>query len=313
MDALLSHQVDLLIARGSNLLNGLAGELDQIQAPGADVARDLIAEGLGTLAVDFFGTRKAKGHGKRITRAWLDGEKKGAVAAVTTRYYQQYQAWFRETSQFVAGVSINTPRLVAPGNSQAPVKKIRRAESFKRLDTRIRHVLTQLEELRVQELVWNHTLPASLPRVLPPTTIKPRLPDPSETLRNLESLLRRCIERELSKQTPHWWNTMIPVDVRGRAEGRKQRRETVWPWYPTTSTNITDYLDFSDYKKIILQPANWNGSFKAVFSAQSFIESKLDELDPIRHDIAHSRPLSADAGEKLRLYSREIANCVEQK
>ena len=102
------------------------------------------------------------------------------------------------------------------------------------------------------------------------------------------------------------------LDVRRRAEGRKARREKVWPWYPPTSDNIVDYLDFSDYQKIILEPQNWTDVFCAVFKTASFVETRLGELDPIRNDIAHSRATSAIANDKLRIYAQELKACIDR-
>lgn len=66
------------------------------------------------------------------------------------------------------------------------------------------------------------------------------------------------------------------------AESRMSPGETLWPWHQTTSQRLVDFLDFSDYKMIILENDNWTNRFKSVFGSQSFIESKLLELEPIR-------------------------------
>lgn len=62
--------------------------------------------------------------------------------------------------------------------------------------------------------------------------------DPQETLRDIEHLLRRCIECELKKTSHQWWEQRILLEVRRRAEGRMARRERVWPWYPPTSPSV---------------------------------------------------------------------------
>ena len=307
MDTVISFQINALISRGISILQALDAELKQLAAPSASIARDLIAEGVSSLAVELLGTRKIKRYGKNITKAWLDSEKKKAAEVITGRYYQQYSVWFREVVKFVSSISINKPRLTYPGNSHTLLRKINRAEGFKTLGTRIRHVITALEELRANDLLLNTDLPKQLP-----APQKQTKPDSQDVLRNLENSLRRSIERQLSRTASDWWNTCLPVDVRIRAESRKQRRETVWPWYPPTSTNNMDYLDFSDYRKIIMFQPNWDQCFKQIFSSLSFIETKLSELEPIRHDIAHSRKLSPRAIDKLRIYCEEIETCLKR-
>jgi hypothetical protein len=61
----------------------------------------------------------------------------------------------------------------------------------------------------------------------------------------------------------------------------------------------------------MFQP-NWDQCFKQVFSSVSFIETKLSELEPIRHDIAHSRKLSPRAMDKMLIYCEEIAACLKR-
>lgn len=307
MNTAINYQINALISRGISILQALDAELKQLAAPGANMARDLIAEGVSSLAVELFETRKIKRYGKNITKAWLNNEKKKAAEVVTGRYYQQYSVWFREVVELVSRISINKSRLMYPGNSHALLRKINRAEGFKTLGTRIRHVITTLEELRANDLLLNTDLPKQLP-----APQKQTKPDPQDVLHNLENSLRRSIERQLSRTASDWWNTCLPEDVRTRAEIRKQRRETVWPWYPPTSSNNMDYLDFSDYRKIITFKSNWDQCFKQVFSSISFIEAKLSELEPIRNDIAHSRKLSSRAIDKLHIYCEDIETCLRK-
>ena len=49
---------------------------------------------------------------------------------------------------------------------------------------------------------------------------------------------------------------------------------------------------------------NW-GIFKPVFGSQSKVE-KLDELEKIRHSIAHTRLLDKKEFDKLNLYYKEF-------
>lgn len=307
MGTVISVQINALISKGASISQALDAELGLLAAPSENLVRDLIAEGVSSFAVEFFGTRKVKRPGKKITKAWLDSEKKKAGEVVIRRYYQQYSTWFREVVEFVSRISINTSQLTYPANTRTILRKINRAEGFKTLRTRVRHVITALEELRAHSLLPNTSSPKQLPALL--KLAEPDLPD---ILRKLEISLRRSIEHHLSRTASDWWNTCIPRDVRILAESRKKRRETIWSWYPPTSTNNMDYLDFSDYRKIIMLQTNWNQCFKQIFSSLSFIEAKLSELEPIRHDIVHSRKLSLRAIDKLRIYSEDIETCLKR-
>ncbi|APV43844.1 hypothetical protein Dform_00489 [Dehalogenimonas formicexedens] len=225
---------------------------------------------------------------------------------MTANYYQQYIPWFQDTCRLVSGISISASNLVFPGRYAPLLRRVKRAEAFKKLDTRIRHVITVLEELRTHDLVLNASLPKQI------ASPKETKFDPAQALHKLEDILRKFIERELSKTGADWWMAKIPSEIRSRAESRRQKQEAVWPWHPVSSTNVMDYLDFSDYRKIILEPTNWTQVFAGFFRAPSFIDSRLGELEPIRNDVAHSRPSSPMACDKIRLYGEELERCTNR-
>jgi hypothetical protein len=76
---------------------------------------------------------------------------------------------------------------------------------------------------------------------------------------------------------------------------------------------LIDYSDFSDLKDILLKGRN-RDEFKDLLNDEEMrnLISKLDELDPIRKKIAHSRPLSTDDFARLRLYANDIARLFDQ-
>lgn len=143
--------------------------------------------------------------------------------------------------------------------------------------------------------------------------VEEKISDSDVILRKLETSLRKFIEMQMSNITPDWWERLVPGEIRKSSENKKRRRETVWPWYPPTSRSLTDYLDFSDYKKIILDPDNWESIYKRFFGTKSFIETRLEELEPVRNDLAHSRQISTTAKNKLKLFSEEIQNCLNRQ
>lgn len=60
-----------------------------------------------------------------------------------------------------------------------------------------------------------------------------------------------------------------------------------------------------------MKTENWHDIFKDHFETLEHIVSRLDELEPIRHAIAHTRLLSNDDFEKLELFQREIQRMIE--
>jgi len=127
----------------------------------------------------------------------------------------------------------------------------------------------------------------------------------------LEAELRKYLEQQLSTEYgPKWWTQVVPERVRGKCEERQQE-DAERTWLQSRGTSLLQYADFIDLKEIILRKDNWEKCFKSCFgSNRGIIESKLDELHPIRLTIEHSRDLRPEDYEKLLLYAREIGLCI---
>lgn len=306
MDIALSMQVTNLISEGNKIFQGLGYELSQTRTPATLVTKNLLIEGAGELIADLLETKKAKRYGKKVTEAFLEGNIKKNQEAITAKYWEIFERWERNVLSFLQQVSYPATGLTAPGNSHRLIQRIRRANRYKKLETRIQHIIVELQYMQKEGLVYNSSLPQS-----PPKPKIERSTDTKKVLENLERELRRFIERELGKVSKNWWNERVPVNIRANAENKRTRRENIWPWYPPTSTNVVDYLDFSDYRRIIIETNNWEDVFSQFFKTLSFIEVRLGELEPIRNDLAHSRNITPRTTDKLMIYSEELLECMK--
>lgn len=308
MNVQIENDINTLIWRGADLLRNYQADLNNLDSPAAVVAKGFITESLGALVTDVTGSRRARSYSNKVTNAVFKNAKRQQIEAMTQKYYLLYVGWMQDVVNFLFQVSTNSTRIVAPGNSRTLVKRVKKAEQYKKLDTRIRHATTQLELMRADGLIQNNALPKHL------SEPKRTLPQPNANamLKEVESSLRRFIEQKLSAQRTDWWTSYVPANIRNRVENRMHRSEVVWPWHSLTSSNLVDYLDFSDYRKIILETNNWDHVFKHVFASKAFIETRLTEIEPIRNDIAHSRSISKTSQDKLRIYSEELNICMRR-
>jgi len=125
-------------------------------------------------------------------------------------------------------------------------------------------------------------------------------------LYQLENQLRIFIEKKLCEEyKEEFWQKGIPLRVRRNAEQRKERE-------PNSPLSLLYYTEFSDLRKIMQKDENWHTIFKKHFTTLEQIISRLDELENIRHTIAHTRLLSNDDFEKLELFYREIMKMIWQ-
>jgi len=131
-------------------------------------------------------------------------------------------------------------------------------------------------------------------------------PDAYALLKELEIELRNCIQSELGKISGKWWKQRIPEDIRDAAEERKTKDVRLWPWLLGDDLPPIHYINFTDYRKIIISKANWRDAFEKVFKDKDMIGAWLKELEPIRNAISHPRKLSSTELRTLQLYNEKI-------
>lgn len=120
-------------------------------------------------------------------------------------------------------------------------------------------------------------------------------------LYQLENGLRIFMEKKLREVfDANWWERGVtPNDIRERADARKASEQS--------NLSLINYTEFGDLGRIIVN--NWK-IFEPVFKTQKGVISRLEELEPLRNKIAHSRLLSNHELEKLNLFFKEITDFI---
>lgn len=113
-----------------------------------------------------------------------------------------------------------------------------------------------------------------------------------DTLVQLEWLLRTFISRRLQEHAgDRWWKQRVPPEVRKESHSRKQQRETP----DSLVHDPVDYLFVGEIRAIICRGENWRGCFAIPFdNDKGTVEVMFKWIEPVRKDIAHSRPVSDD-------------------
>jgi len=122
--------------------------------------------------------------------------------------------------------------------------------------------------------------------------------EPHILLDDLETAIRKCIKSNMEKASKNWWIERIPPDVRQKADERRNKDEI--------KRDPIQYLDFTDYVKIITRRDNWREIFQVIFKDQDISVAKLKELEPIRNAVRHTRKLTTEQRDKLKVHSRDI-------
>lgn len=118
----------------------------------------------------------------------------------------------------------------------------------------------------------------------------------------LENNLRMFIEITLRAEFGDaWWEKGVPNKIRAKAERNKRNENGDFG-------NI-HYTDFEDLK--LIPNKKWY-LFKETFKTQSGIISRLNELEPIRNKIAHSRLLKNPEIKSLELFYKQIIDMLDK-
>ncbi|MBU7038112.1 MAG: hypothetical protein HXS52_09275 [Theionarchaea archaeon] len=129
-------------------------------------------------------------------------------------------------------------------------------------------------------------------------------PQAYTVLAEFEEEFRAFLENVLQKGSEQW-EERIPPDTLERLKARQHdariRKKTVY--------SLLHYTDFPNYLSIILHRAqrfnNWD-LFEQYFVSIGWIKGRLIEMNEIRNDLAHPKPLEPLQYRKLQLYIDEI-------
>ena len=115
----------------------------------------------------------------------------------------------------------------------------------------------------------------------------------------LENGLRRYLEKTLYEEYGEdWWKKGVSHRVRSEVETLKAQCGGTEP--------IINYSLFPHLRLIIIKDGNWKKIYEPIFESQNTYIARLEELEPIRNKIAHSRMLSDEEITKLELFYKEI-------
>jgi len=297
----ISQSIQNLIQQGDSLLLTIDGAQSRINNPGQQFIDDTKTKLFGTAAglLDIGIKRDTSKHVRARLKSTRDKEKR----AIERQLNQLTQNWFNSIETLLKTISVKKQKMDREGNSNLLIKKIRAHYRYKKPETRVRHAISTLKEIEVLPLLYN-------------SDIEESLLDTNESygvLKDLENMLRKCIQTELSNISPNWWQTRIPNDVRTLAEERKRKNEIQWPWFSAKDIELINFLDFNDYIKIISKRDNWNECFQKVFKDKDVLSTKLKELDPIRKAIAHSRNLDKIENIRLNLHAHDLKSYIGNK
>ena len=109
-----------------------------------------------------------------------------------------------------------------------------------------------------------------------------------ELLDQIEHRLRKLVATELRRVAgSRWIRRRVPENTRDKWDRRKQEDQD----RRGDSYALIYYADLMDMSDIICRGDNWNDIFSAIFKDRADFQIGMRRLNPIRHAMAHGRPL----------------------
>ena len=94
------------------------------------------------------------------------------------------------------------------------------------------------------------------------------------------------------------WLDELPPKIKSSAEGR-MKTALKDSWLEGEKTDLFGFLDFGDLAQIIID--NWN-HFQQTIPSQHWLKQRMDEMEKVRHFIAHNRMLLPSEFQRLYMY-----------
>jgi len=126
----------------------------------------------------------------------------------------------------------------------------------------------------------------------------------------LEKKFRELIVKVLS-QEGKWWKTRIPGNIYKSVQEKMERDEKSKKFLNLPKRELIDQIDFAHIKIIITKSDNWNDYFKNIFANKEVLETKLHELENLRNAVMHSKEISKNDEEKIRVYYNDLNYSID--
>ena len=122
-----------------------------------ETSHDLFSRSAGTLAKNIFGSSSFGGMARKATRAYLKQQQREQKAILERGFESEFLTWYASIKTLVETISIETRGMSKP-NTDRLIDKLTREKQFIRLETRISHVLSFINQLLNEKIICNSNI-----------------------------------------------------------------------------------------------------------------------------------------------------------
>ena len=113
-----------------------------------------------------------------------------------------------------------------------------------------------------------------------------------------ENEVRSFVRETLEEKVGNDWFESIPSSIKKHAVGRKDSALKD-SWLEGEKTDNLGFVEFGHLAQIIID--KWN-HFEHVIPSQHWLKQRMDEMEKVRHFIAHNRMLLPSEFQRLYMY-----------
>jgi hypothetical protein len=113
-----------------------------------------------------------------------------------------------------------------------------------------------------------------------------------------ENEVRALIRETLQEKDGSDWIEKLPMKVRSFAESR-QKSAQADSWLEGEKSDVLGFVDFGHLSQIIIE--KWQ-LFEDIMPSQHWLKQRMDELEKVRHFIAHNRSLLPSEYARVYMY-----------
>ena len=113
-----------------------------------------------------------------------------------------------------------------------------------------------------------------------------------------ENEVRALIRETLLEKDGDNWTDKLPIKVRQFAESR-QKAAFADSWLEGEKSDVLGFVDFGHLSQIIIE--KWP-LFEDILPSQHWLKQRMDELEKVRHFIAHNRGLLPSEYARVYMY-----------
>ena len=113
-----------------------------------------------------------------------------------------------------------------------------------------------------------------------------------------ENEVRTFIRETLDEKEGTDWQDKLPQKIREHAESRREAALKD-SWLEGEKTDLLGFLEFGHLAQIIV--SKWD-HFQDIIPSQHWLKQRMDELEKVRHFIAHNRMLLPSEFQRVYMY-----------